>query len=323
MSIPAQIHFCWIGTSLPWASVFAILSAAERSDLPDIILHHADDLDDGPQLRALLQAPCVRLSRIDPLACLAQTEATLGLSGGALTGLYNSLTSPVMRTDILRAAILHQRGGIYLDLDTVTVASLAPLLRATQFVGSEFIVWPLFARASRSPAKLARYVTLDVLRKLLKRLPNGWRVFRRVERLYFRGINNAVMGAQASSRLFSSYLSAMLDVPAKRQMQAYALGPDLLQDVVDQYRHDDLVIHEPHVFYPLPPEISEHWFRLRRDVRLAEVLSAETRVAHWYASIRNRSRINQIDPAYVRAHRHHQLYSTLVHSCIRDFEQLV
>ena len=42
MAIPDRAHFCWIGSSLPWAYVFAILSAAERSELAQIFLHHTD-----------------------------------------------------------------------------------------------------------------------------------------------------------------------------------------------------------------------------------------------------------------------------------------
>lgn len=321
MTIPPQVHFCWIGTSLPWAYVFAILSAAERSGLPDIILHHTDTLQEGPGLRALRDASRVQLSRIDPFACLTQVEAMLG-TDGELAALYRSLDSRVMRTDILRAAILYLRGGVYLDLDTVTVAPLLSLLDTPQFVGSEFIVWPHVVRSSRSPAVWGLHLALDLLRKLLRRMPYGWKLFRQVERFYFLGVNNAVMGAESDSRLFSAYLHAMLAVPRDRQAQAYALGPDLLQDVVDHYRYDDLTIHEPKIFYPLPPEISEHWFRIGRAPRLDAVLSAETRVVHWYASVHTRSRTAQIDPDYVRRNRERQLYSMLVYSCIRDFSRL-
>jgi hypothetical protein len=322
MTIPPRVHFCWIGASLPWAYVFAILSAAERSELPEIILHHTDALEDGAGLRALRHASRVQLSRIDPVACLTRAGRALGV-GGELVALYRRLDSPVVRTDILRAAILYLQGGVYLDLDTITTASLLPLLDTPQFVGSEFIVWPHFVRVSRSPALWARHLALDLLRKAMRRMPHGWQMFRRVERFYFRGVSNAVMGAEANSRLFSDYLHAMLAVPPERQTQIYALGPDLLQEVVDRYQQDDLTIHEPPVFYPLPPEISEQWFRIGRGVRLSAVLSAETRVVHWYASIRTKSRVARINPQYVREHREHQLYSALVWSCIRNLPESV
>ena len=98
----------------------------------------------------------------------------------------------------------------------------------------------------------------------------------------------------------------------------YALGPDLLQDVVADDRPDDLVVHHPEVFYPLPPEISEHWFRAGDTVQLDAVLSAETRVVHWYASVRTKSRVALITPAYVGEHHTRQLYSALVWSCLAN-----
>lgn len=317
MSIPARVHFCWIGARLPWAYVFAILSAAERGGIPEVILHHTDTLEDGAELSALTDAVGVTLDRIDPIACLTDAGDKLGV-GDQLVTVYRGLDSPVMRTDILRAAILFQQGGIYLDLDTVTVSSLLPLLDAAQFVGCEYIVWPHFVRASRSPTRWVRSLALDLLRKTLCRMTDGWETFRRVERLYYRGVNNAVMGAEPNSQLFARYLRAMLTVTPERLRQAYALGPDLLQDVVDHDGPDNLIVHDPRVFYPLPPEISEHWFRIGDNIRLDAVLSAETRVVHWYASVRTKSRVALITPRYVTEYRKHQLYSALVCSCISN-----
>lgn len=320
MTIPARVHFCWIGTRLPWAYVFAILSAAERSGLPEVILHHTDALEDGTELSALTGAVGVTLHRIDPIACLTDVGDELGV-GDQLAVLYEKLDSPVKRTDILRVAILLQQGGIYLDLDTVTVSSLLPLLDAAQFVGCEYIVWPHFVRASRSPAWWARSLALDLLRKALCRMTDGWKNFRRVERFYYRGINNAVMGAEPNSYLFARYLCAMLTITPERLQQAYALGPDLLQDIIDHDRPNDLIVHDPRVFYPLPPEISEHWFHIGDNVRLDAVLSAETRVVHWYASVRTKSRVALITPTYVREHQKHQLYSALVCSCVSSLPE--
>ncbi len=317
MTIPPLVHFCWIGSELSWAAAFAVLSAAERSGMQTILLHHTDALEPGAPLRALAGAVRVQLDRIDPHALLTQVGDGLGL-GPELARLYDGLPGPVMRTDLLRAAILYRHGGIYLDLDTVTVASLLPLLDPAQFVGTEFIVWPQAVRRSRSPVTWVRHLGLDLLRRALRASPQGWRLFRRVERLYSRGLNNAVMGAEPNARLFADYLRAMLDVPRPRLARAYALGPDLLGEVVRRYRHGDLVIQPPRVFYPLPPEISEHWFRIGRGAGLDAVLSAETRVVHWYASVRTRARVAEIDPDYVRKHRMRQLYSRLVCSCIAD-----
>ena len=233
MTIPKLAHFCWIGSRLPWAYAFAVLSAAARGGMDEVILHHTDELEDGPVLRALRQTPGIRLSRTDPLACLAPVQAALGLAEG-LTGLYDRLSSPVMRADVLRAAILYSQGGIYLDLDTLTVAPLSPLLGVPQFIGQEYIVWPHWVRSSRSPLVWARHLTLDVMRKAMRRAPQGWRAFRLVQGLYFRGVNNAVMGGVPGAPLFEAYLRAMAALPPARLAEPYALGPDLLQAIVER-----------------------------------------------------------------------------------------
>lgn len=311
MTIPARMHFCWIGDRLPWAYVFAVLSAAERSELPEIVLHHTDALVACDELAALQAARTVRLDRIDPDVLLAQAGGMLGI-GDALAALHRRLADPVMRSDVLRAAILYLQGGIYADLDTVTVASLRPLIRDGAFVGIERIVWPLAARRSRSPFRLARHLALDLLRKGLRAVPDGWRGFRRIEVLYPRGVNNAVMGSEPGSTLMAAYLRAMVALPPEAQTCPYGLGPHLLDRVVRGLGPDQPVIHDPSVFYPLAPEISEHWFRNVHTVRLDEALAARTRIVHWYASVRTRSRVALISPHSVRQNRHRQLYSALV-----------
>ena len=316
MTIPPRLHFCWIGPRLPWAYAFALLSAAERSEMSDVVLHHTDVLDDAEVMRALQAAPGVSLSRLDAASLLREAGDRLDL-GNELAALYRHLEDPVQRSDVLRAAILYLQGGIYADLDTVTVASLRPLLGTQAFVGVEPIVWPQAARASRSPRRLARPIGLDLLRKLFRILPNGWKGFRRVEHFYARSVNNAVMGAAPGAALMAAYLRAMVALAPARQVAPYGLGPHLLSCVVGSAAPADVTIHAPEVFYPLSPEISEHWFRQRRRVDLGQVLSAETRIVHWYASVRTRARVATIDPASVERSRERELYSALVCSCIR------
>ncbi len=319
--IPPRLHFCWIGPALPWACAFAVLSAAARGGMDEVVLHHTDALDDDAPLRAVLGAPGVRLERVDAVACLGGVGEALGL-GDWLARLYGGLGAAAMRADVLRAAILFREGGIYLDLDTLTVASLRPLLGARAFVGSEFIVWPQRARESRSPVLLARHVGLDLARKAARRLPGGWRWFRRIEGRYPCAVNNAAMGCEAGSALLADCLRAMAAVPGARLAQRTALGPALLQGVVAAQAQDaggdagGLVVHPPRVFSPLPPEVSEHWFRLGGAVRLDAALSADTRVAHWYASVRTRALVALISPGSVLANRDRQLYSALAADCV-------
>lgn len=317
MTIPARGHFCWLGKKLPWAYVFAVLSAAENSGLQELTLHHTDPLEADAGLRALELCDRVRLVRIDPVACLRRAGQDLGI-GERLVAIYGAVAVPAIRADVLRAAILYLQGGVYLDLDTITRCSLLPLLDARQFVGRERLVWPRFARTSRSPAVWCRTLSLDLLRKTMRRVPDGWRMFRRVEGLCYAGVNNAIMGAEAGSRLCADCLRAMAQVAPEQWSEPYALGPDLLQDVIDRFPEGEVVIAEPQVFYPLPPQISEHWFRLGRRVQLESVLYPQTRVVHWYASVRTAAKVAAIDPEYVRRHRQRQLYSALVCSCVRN-----
>ncbi len=310
MSIPARLHFCWIGPTLPWAYAFAVLSAAGRSGIAEIVLHHTCPLDEGPVPSALASAQGVRLSLLDAPDYLLRTGRVLGL-GDSLRALYAALDRPVMRADLLRAAILYAEGGVYLDLDTITVAPLTPLLAAEAFVGSESIVWPDSVRRSRSPLVLGRHLGLDAIRKLLCSVPGGWRAFRHVERFYARSVNNAVMGAVPQSAFIAAMLREMAGEPIDLGART-ALGPGLLQRMLARQAWEGLVVHPPSVFSPLAPEISRHWFRTAANVRLDRVLSAETRIVHWYASVRTAHAVAGITPDTVRRDRHRQLYSALV-----------
>jgi Glycosyltransferase sugar-binding region containing DXD motif len=321
MTIPARVHFCWLGTSLPWAYVYAILSAAENGGTQEVVLHHTDPLAHDARLRALELCPRVRLSRLEPIACLTAAGMAVGVGEGLVT-IYRRLEQPASRTDMLRSAILYLEGGVYLDLDTVTTASLVPLLERRQFVASERVIWPYFVRGSRSPALWCRSLTLDVLRKTMRRAPRGWQMFRWVEGLCYRAVTNAVMGAEANSRLCALYLRAMAAMAPQRCTQPYALGPDLLQELVDQFPKEELTIEEPEVFCPLPPQISEHWFRISQSVRLPAVLCAQTRVVHWYASVRTQPKVAAMDPQYVRKLHKRQLYSALVYRCVRSLPDM-
>jgi hypothetical protein len=324
MAIPAVAHFCWIGRSVSWASAFAVLSAAECGDLAEVILHHTDPLEDCPATRALTHDQRIRLDQVDPIEVLARAGDVLGPgTGEALAAMYRRLDSPVVRSDMLRSALLLTQGGVYLDLDTITARSLLPLLDAPFFLGWEYVVWPGAARRGRNLMRWFRQIGLDVIRKILRRAPSGWRAFRLIQGLYFRNVNNAVMGAEAGAPLLAAYLLAMLDVPPECQALPYVLGPDLLQVVIEGAPYGSVIIHPPETFSPLPPEISEHWFRIGRKASLMPVLVDGSRVVHWYASIHTRALVANVSPSYVHKNCRLQLYSALVHATIGHLPQLL
>ena len=305
--IPATVHFAWIGSDLPWAYALAVRSAALRGEVDAAILHHTDELLDAAPVRALRATPGVELKRLEPSALFESATSF----GGVLSDLYARVPSPVSRSNILRAALLAASGGVYLDLDTITVASLRPLLSVPAFIGVERIVRPHFVHASRSGLLRGWSTALSSVRNAFRVCPDGYRIFPLVEPLYYRAVNGAILGTAPGHPLVVGYLKRMVDLPFEAANKKHGLGTHLLQKTIDAYEEDDLVTHPPEVFYPMAPEISEHWFRKTRPV-LSRVVRPNTRVVHWYASGRTKTEFPKVDPAYVRAHADRQLYSALV-----------
>lgn len=316
--IPNLAHFIWFGAQLPWVHTLALRSAASRGQFERVILHHADELASTSVWAELLAIPGFEARRIDA-AALDRMFAALGRGGDQLRTIYGQLRAPAARANLLRAVILAVEGGVYLDLDTITVRSLEPLRRNHgAFCGEEHLVWPAALRRSKSLRAQAAALARSGLRDLHRRLPGGWRSFRTIEHLYPTAANNAVLGATPGHPFVQRLIDGMIAVPEQRRLVRFALGTHLLQDTLADARESDLAVMPPRVFYPLGPEISEHWFRIRRELPpLEQVLGAETRVVHWYASVRTQKLVPHIDAAYVRAHARRQLFSALA-MCVLD-----
>jgi len=85
-----------------------------------------------------------------------------------------------------------------------------------------------------------------------------------------------------------------------------------LQATYKSYTGDDLYAFPPPYFYPLPPEISAHWFRFYRNgVDPMEVLDPTTCCVHWYASVRTKKVVKTMDEAELRRLASHQLFASL------------
>ena len=307
--IPFRAHFIWLGHELPWVNVLAIRSAAERGGFERVTLHHDEDLSAAPHFRALAAVDRLELRRLR----VGEVLEGCGDLAPALKAAYAGLSTPSMRKDAIRLALLYGEGGVYLDLDTVTVRSFAQLCaEAEAFCGEERIVFPGEVKRSRNPAVQLLALARNGLREVLGLVPKGWEAFRAVERLYPRAVNNAVIGSAPRSRFVTRALQRITELPAGVQGRAYGIGPHLLQELAPQFAKPELVVHPPSVFYPLGPIISHHWFHLREGAGpLERVLRPDTRVVHWYASIRNQVLISRIDPDYVRANAGRQLFSAL------------
>jgi hypothetical protein len=304
--VPAVAHFVWIGRRVSFVHWVALATAAKRGGFSDVVFHHTDALDDDADSRSLAELPGVRLSRLDPLPLLEEADARL-------VDIYRDLSAPAAQSNVLRMALLFRRGGVYLDTDTVTLASFSALrARAGFFCGEERLVFPAsgqsFLASRLRPAAVARMLARDVCR----RVPSGYRWFRHIERFYPRAVNNAVLGAEAGHPFLEDVIARMLAVRRERRRVRFAFGTHLLQKVVRESNASGVEILGPDAFYPLGPEISEHWFKSRPGVRLADAIGPETLLVHWYASVRTAPYVARIDRAWIREHADRELFSALV-----------
>lgn len=307
VSIPSIAHFVWYGTKLPYLHALAIRSAATHGGFESVRLHHADPLDELPHVRALRDLASFALVRLDDRALCDET------GGPALADLLVALRSPVARSNLVRTALVYRDGGVYLDMDTLTIGSFDEVRgRAPGFLGAERIVFPAKVVASWDPRVKGKAYLKTAVRDLYRRMPHGYRYFRRIEDRYHLAVNGAVFGAVAGHRFCEQYLTAMTEVPSSRWNKPHALGTHLLQSVYEQYAGDDLHVFPPPYFYPLPPEISAHWFRsYRNGADPMEVLDPRTRCVHWYASVRTKKIVTTVDEQRLRHTAGQQLFSAL------------
>lgn len=305
-AIPPTAHFIWFGREFLWVHLLAIRSAVQRGGFQRVVLHHADMLSDSPWWNELEVLPGFEARRLDPEVLLDQA------GGPPLVEVFRGLTEPAGKANVVRAALLFLEGGTFLDSDTVTVGSFAALLEpGGAFCGREHIIRPHTVLSNASLWTRVSSILRRVARSTLREVPGGWRMFRRIEGLYPAAVNNAVLGCEARHPLIGELIENMMRVPRERRRVRYALGTHLLQQTVDRYGFDDLRVLPPRVFYPLGPEISLHWFRQVPHARVEDVIAPETRLVHWYASVRTRTIVSAIDPGYVRARARTQLFSAL------------
>ncbi len=311
-TIPPIAHFVWFGRSFPWLNWLAVRSAADKGGYDRVLLHHADDLSDSEYFQNLARDPRVECVRFDLRELLASVEP---IAPGIIE-VSAFLRNAAMKSDLARFALLWLHGGVYLDTDTVSIAPLDDLRAAGGFFcGVHRLVWPWAVVKNRNPLRLGVSALRSMGRDLLRRYPQGWRYFRRIEWLYPLEPNTAILGSIARHPLLAELLSRAGRVSPELVAKSQgAVATDLLEEVVAGYRGGDLRLLPPEAFYPLGPEISEHWFRLNptgKPLGLEEILGPDTRIVHWYSSVRAKQIIPVFDAAYVRENHRRQLLSAL------------
>jgi hypothetical protein len=307
--IPRVAHFIWLTPEFPWVNVLALESAALHGGFERVVLHHSREFEPERHRAEFARVPGLELRPLDVEALCS----VLPLEQRApLEALYARLARPAAQSNVLRVLVLAKEGGVYLDMDTVTVQSLAPLCeRVGAFCGAERIAFPGEIVSSRRPFSYALGVVRSGVRGVLSRTPRGYSAFRSIERFYPLSANNAVLGASPGHPFVRGLVTRMLALSEERALRRFALGTHLLQAALKDYGGTDLEVLGPAAFYPLGPEISQHWFRLAARAELSQVLSEETRVVHWYASLRTREQQRELTRERVRDLAPRQLISAL------------
>jgi hypothetical protein len=305
--IPSIAHFVWYGPRLPYLHAIAIRSAATHGGFDSVRLHHTDALEALPHVVALNELRNFELVPLDDRALCDEA------SGPSLADLISQLQSPVAKSNLVRTALVYRDGGVYLDMDTLTIRSFDEVRsKAPGFLGEEHIVFPEEVVSSWDPRVKAKAYLKTTIRDVFRRIPHGYRHFPRIEQHYHRAVNGALMGGVPGHAFCEQYLRAMTKVPKARWNKPHALGTHLLQATYKSYTGDDLYTFPPPYFYPLPPEISAHWFRFyRRGADPMEVLAPETCCVHWYASVRTKKVVKTMDEQALRRLASQQLFAAL------------
>ena len=285
--IPNRAHFVWVGANLPWLHSLAPLSAARHGGFDEVILHHDQNL--SPSARDSLRGK-VQLCELDPKEAIV----------------YRKL-GPTALANHLRLRILRDLGGVYLDMDTLTISSFGKLLGHSFFCGRERVVFSESLLHSRNPLRWTSAVAKTSLRRICRWMPRGVRLFQTIAGSFESHVSNAVLGSLAGHPILSELLEEMERRIKAAPVRPKDLGVRLLQKVVERRpqndRHPLVVLPEP-TFYPLPPDISAHWFRPGSVWDCLDRLDPETRCVHWYASLVPSSQYLAVDQDWVWAHRH-------------------
>jgi hypothetical protein len=284
-AIPARLHFVWIGKSLPLFAQLAMESALSACPGARLTLWHTDSLDAESQ-KALPRDGRFELAVLDRSALFDGADASLPIS--LLERLFATLTQPAARANLARLLLLSRHGGVYLDTDTITVRDLAPLYPLGAFCGLEHVIWPLKKRYGISPYRVIGGPVRGVVRDLCARLPRGERLFHALGRAYPLAANNAVLGFTAHHPFLRHMLEHVSRLAPEELTRRYRLGTHLLQESLASVG-EKLSVHtlSPEHFYPLGPVISHQYFRPRTklDADLAHIVTSETYLVHWYASV--------------------------------------
>lgn len=284
--IPNRYHFIWFGLDFPFTHALAIESVSRICHPDSILLHTSEDLRGQPHFDKVSQK--VPELRQRPLEINGLLDGCDGFNTSAIREVYLSLLARkkwAALSDILRYLVLLREGGVYLDFDTLTVRDLKPILNSySGFCGRERLLVSGQIYRTRRWTSYLRTIPLDLLRQICSYTAKGIGVWKHIEYLYPAAINGAILGLIPNHALAREALQAVPSRVSQLDSRRPAIGPDLLQDLVDGQHVKDVKVFDPPAFYPLGPTMAAHYFRLTNssDFLETQVVTDSTYVLHWY-----------------------------------------
>jgi len=280
--IPLRFHFIWIGRSFPFVNRLAVESVLQTNPGAEIIVHFQDPPQENEDWEALKKKAVFRA--VDMTELLAGLPASLQAVAQTIEKVSNSYLAG--KSNVLRYLILLREGGIYLDFDTLTLKSFAPLLDAPGFIGEEEVfkcdddrvagnyTWdfPLMAAlfglsyglTYANCRWLGNSAPLNACDRALRKL---WSA---------RKLNNAVLGAEAGNPFFAQALELIPETDAGLR---FALGPMLMNRVIATPARDSIRRMNKDVFYAIPPSQTFRFF-----YGPGATLPPEAVTLHWCSS---------------------------------------
>jgi hypothetical protein len=238
--------------------------------------------DAAPELAALARHPRVRVADLDVARVFDGLEAPAHRYLDLLEAIPARAHSA--RSNLLRYAVLHREGGVYLDLDVLVLRSFGDLLGHAAFIGQE-LVW--VADEARVEGRLEPWMIVPtvayglnfVIQRLDAALGGRERVpwlTRPLEALWSGpNLNNAVIGCEPGSEYLKHLLAAALAADPRVR---YHLGPTLVSRVARAHP-DTVTVLPPAVLYAERPSYSFRYFACR-----PYPLPAEARLVHYVSS---------------------------------------
>lgn len=263
--IPNRFVLLWTGRNFPLYGRLAVESLLQADATCEIEIHlFGEEPYGSPEFWPLQGRDRITLLRVDEERAFDGT----GELAPRLRALYARIpvSARSARSNLLRYAILHARGGIYVDFDILALRDMKHLLHLAAFVGEEQVWRVDEARvAGRREAWMVgptvAYVAAYLTHRFVARLglpPQSERSWAKLLDARWSGpnLNNAVLGAEKGSTWMLRLLSAALDAsPTER----FALGPTLVSRVWKE-GDTDVVRLPAETFFFVPPSYSFRFF---------------------------------------------------------------